>query len=186
MELNPENRRRFDEIVARYPSKRAAMLPALWLVQRQEGYVSAEAMDLVAQLLEVPPGEVQAVVSFYTMYDRRPPGRYKLQVCRTLSCALMGAYDILRHLEEQLRIHNGETTADRMFTLQEVECLGSCGTAPMMQVNDKYYENLTVERVDVLLDALRSGQPELDRAPEIYESAEAQAAVPREVRGPHA
>ncbi|MFN2432842.1 MAG: NAD(P)H-dependent oxidoreductase subunit E, partial [Gemmatimonadota bacterium] len=136
-------------------------------------------------LLDVPPAEVQAVISFYTMFDRRPAGRYKLQVCRTLSCALMGAYDVLRHLEERLGIHDGETTADGLFTLQEVECLGSCGTGPMMQVNAKYYENLTLERVDGLLETLRSGTPELDRVPEIYGLAEAQAAVPRQVVGAH-
>ncbi len=181
MEFTEENRRAFDEIVARYPSPRAAMLPALWLVQRQEGHISAEAMEYVGELLDTPPAEVQAVVSFYTMYDRRPPGAYKLQVCRTLSCAIMGAYDILRHLEERLGVHNGETTQDGQFTLQEVECLGSCGTAPMMQVNDKYYENLTVERVDTLLDTLRAKSAILDRVPVIHDPAEMQAAVPRAV-----
>ncbi len=181
MEFTPDNRRRFDEVLAGYPDRRAAMLPALWLVQRQEGHVSAEGMEYVAGLLEVPPGEVQAVVSFYTMYDRHPPGRYKLQVCRTLSCASMGAYDLLRHLEERLGIHNGQTSEDGMFTLQEVECLGSCGTGPMMQVNDKYYENLTVERVDTLLDTLRAKSAILDRVPVIHDPAEMQAAVPRAV-----
>ncbi len=185
MEFRAENKRRFDELVARYHDRRAAMLPALWLVQRQEGYVSAEAMEYVAGLLGVAPGDVQAVVSFYTMYDRWPPGRYKLQVCRTLSCALMGAYDVLRHLEERLGIHDGETTPDGMFTLQEVECLGSCGTGPMMQVNDKYCENLTVARVDTLLDRLAKEKPELGREPEIYPLAEALAAIPRVVRSAH-
>ena len=185
MEFTTENRRRFDEIAAGYPDRRGAMLPALWLVQRQEGHISAEAMEYVGGLLDLPPAEVQAVVSFYTMYDRRPPGRYKLQVCRTLSCALMGAYDILRHLEGRLGIHDGETTEDGMFTIQEVECLGSCGTAPMMQVNDKYYENLTVGRVDALLEELRSHRPELGPAPEIHGLAEAQAAIPREVKSIH-
>jgi NADH-quinone oxidoreductase subunit E len=185
MEFTPENKRRFDELVARYQDRRAAMLPALWLAQRQEGHVSAEAMEYVGGLLGVSPAEVQAVLSFYTMFDRHPPGRYKLQVCRTLSCAIVGAYDILRHLEDQLGIHNGETTSDGLFTLQEVECLGSCGTGPMMQVNDKYVENLTVERVDALLDRLTSQKPELDRLPEIHGLAEAQAAIPREVRSAH-
>ncbi len=182
MEFTPENKRTFDELAARYPDRRAAMLPALWLVQRQEGYVSAEAMEYVAGLLGVAAGEVQAVVSFYTMYDRRPPGRYKLQVCRTLSCALMGAYDVIAHLERRLGIHPGQTTPDGLFTLQEVECLGSCGTAPMMQVNEKYVENLTVERLDALLDRLAGERPELDRLPEIHPLAGAQAATPREVR----
>jgi NADH-quinone oxidoreductase E subunit len=181
MEFTPENQRRFEEILARYPNRLAAMLPTLWLVQRQEGHISAEAMDLVAGLLGVAPGEVQAVVSFYTMYDRTPPGRYKLQVCRTLSCALMGAYDILRRLEQRLGIHNGETTSDGMFTLQEVECLGSCGTAPMMQVNERFYENLTPERIDALLDELRGRSDGLGVAPQIFPLSEAQARIPREV-----
>jgi NADH-quinone oxidoreductase subunit E len=185
LEFTGENKRAFDELVTRYHDRRAAMLPALWLVQRQEGYVSAEAMEYVAGLLGVAPGDVQAVVSFYTMYDRRPPGRYKLQICRTLSCALMGAYDVLRHLEERLGVHDGQTTADGMFTLQEVECLGSCGTGPMMQVNDRYCENLTVARVDALLDRLAREKPDLGREPEIYPLAEAQAATPRQVRSPH-
>jgi NADH-quinone oxidoreductase subunit E len=182
MEFTAENKRHFDELVARYPSRRAAILPALWLAQRQEGHISAEAMEYIAGLLQVPPADVQAVVSFYTMYDRTPPGRYKLQVCHTLSCAIMGAYDLLRHLEHRLGIHHGQTTPDGMFTLQEVECLGSCGTAPMMQVNEKYYENLTLAAVDALLDRLARDEPELDRLPEIHELAGAQAAIPREVR----
>jgi NADH-quinone oxidoreductase subunit E len=178
VEFTAENRARFDELVARYPSRRAAMLPALWLVQRQEGWISAEAMEYVAGLLGVSPVEVQEVVSFYTMYDRKPPGRYKLQVCRTLSCALMGAYDVIRHLEERLGIHDGETTPDGLFTLQEVECLGSCGTAPMMQVNDTFVENLTRERVDELLERLRAEQPQLPLEPVIHDLAAAQAAMP--------
>jgi NADH-quinone oxidoreductase subunit E len=181
VEFTAENRARFDELVARYPSRRAAMLPALWLVQRQEGWISAEAMEYVAGLLGVSPVEVQEVVSFYTMYDRKPPGRYKLQVCRTLSCALMGAYDVIRHLEERLGIHDGETTPDGLFTLQEVECLGSCGTAPMMQVNDTFVENLTRERVDELLERLRAEQPQLPLEPVIHDLAPAQAAMPKAV-----
>ncbi|HEY7529582.1 MAG TPA: NADH-quinone oxidoreductase subunit NuoE [Gemmatimonadota bacterium] len=181
MEFTAGNRARFDELVVRYPSRRAAMLPTLWLVQRQEGWISAEAMEYVAGLLGVSPVEVQEVVSFYTMYDRKPPGRYKLQVCRTLSCALMGAYDVIRQLEERLGIHDGETTADGLFTLQEVECLGSCGTAPMMQVNDTFVENLTRERVDELLERLRREQPELGLEPVIHELAAAQAAIPKRV-----
>lgn len=181
MEFTAENRARFDELVGRYPNRRAAMLPALWLVQRQEGWISAEAMEFVAGLLGVSPVEVQEVVSFYTMYDRRLPGLYKLQVCRTLSCALMGAYDVIRHLEERLGIHDGETTPDGLFTLQEVECLGSCGTAPMMQVNDTFVENLTRERVDELLERLRVEQPQLPLEPVIHDLAAAQGAIPKAV-----
>jgi NADH-quinone oxidoreductase subunit E len=185
VEFTAENKRAFDELLSQYPERRAAMLPTLWLVQRQEGHVSAESMEYVAGLLGVSPGDVQAVVSFYTMFDRRPAGRYKLQVCRTLSCALMGAYEVLRHLEKRLDIHDGETTADGMFTLQGVECLGSCGTAPMMQVNERYCENLTIARVDALLDRLVRETPELGPEPVIHPLAEAQAEIPRHVRSPN-
>jgi len=154
--------RRVDEIIARYPRKLAAMLPVLWEVQRHNGWISPEAMEWVAARLECSPSAVQSVVTFYTMLDDRPVGKWKLQVCRTLSCELMGARRIIDHLRERLGIEPGETTPDGMFTLQEVECLASCGTAPMMQVNFKFCENLTPERVDALLDELRGKEPAWD------------------------
>lgn len=157
--LSPENARRIDGIVARYPRKLAAMLPVLWAVQEELGWIPPPAMEWVAERLECSPASVQAVVTFYTMFDDRPVGKYKLQVCRTLSCELMGARRIIDRLRERLGIEPGETTADGMFTLQEVECLASCGTGPMLQCNLKYYENLTPERVDAMLEDLRKRKP---------------------------
>lgn len=169
-ELSTEGRERAERIVARYPRPLAAMLPILWIVTRENGWISPEAMEWVAELLGCSPAKVQAVVTFYTMFDDAPPGTYKLQVCRTLSCELMGARRIVDHLRERLGIEVGETTADGMFTLQEVECLASCGTGPMLQCNLKFYENLTPERIDALLEELRERGPEWeDVEPVIYD-----------------
>ncbi|MDX1624145.1 MAG: NADH-quinone oxidoreductase subunit NuoE [Gemmatimonadota bacterium] len=158
--LSEDRAERAKRIVERYPRKLAAILPVLWLVQEERGWISPEAMEWVAEFLDTSPAKVQAVVTFYTMLDDRPVGTYKLQVCRTLSCELMGARTIVDHLRERLGIEPGETTEDGTFTLQEVECLASCGTAPMMQCNLKYYEHLTPERIDALLEELRSREPE--------------------------
>ncbi len=147
-------RREILSLLPRYPQKRAVLLPALHVVQRERGWIPPEAMEEVAALLDLRPVEVREVVSFYTMYNRAPVGRHHLQVCRNISCALRGARQITRHLTEKLGITLGGTTPDGRFTLTEVECLGSCGTAPMLQCNDDYHENLTVERLDDLLSRL--------------------------------
>lgn len=154
IEFTPENKKRLEEILLRYPTKRAAMLPTLWLAQRQFGWISNEAMEYVARLLSLPVVKVFEVVTFYTMFNRKPVGKYHIQLCRTLSCELCGKEEILNHLKKKLGIGIGETTADGRFTLSEVECLGSCGTAPMLQLNDDYHENLTVEKVDEILKRL--------------------------------
>jgi NADH-quinone oxidoreductase subunit E len=158
--LTPAVERRVDQIIARYPEKQAAMLPVLWVVQGEQGWISGPAMEWVARKLECTPATVQSVVRFYTMFDDRPVGKYKLQVCRTLSCELMGARRIIDHLRERLGVDPGETTPDGLFTLQEVECLASCGTGPMLQCNLRYYENLTPERVDLLLEELKGAIPD--------------------------
>ncbi len=171
-----EAARRVDAIIARYPRKLAAMLPVLWEVQRENRWIAPEAMEWVARRLECSPSMVQSVVTFYTMFDDRPVGKWKLQVCRTLSCELMGARKIVDHLRDRLGIEPGETTPDGMFTLQEVECLASCGTAPMMQANLKFCEHLTPERVDALLAELRSKEPEWDDVvPLIHERPDGEA-----------
>ncbi len=159
-----------DRTIALYPERQAAMLPVLWTVQREAGWISPEAMVWVGERLGCSAAAVQAVVTFYTMFDERPVGRWKLQVCRTLSCELMGARAVIDRIRERLGIEPGETTEDGEFTLQEVECLASCGTAPMMQCNLKFYENLTPERIDALLDELRGSTPRpFDVEPVIYE-----------------
>lgn len=143
-----------DEIVARYPEPRAALLPVLWAVQRRDGWVSLEAEAWVAKRLGVSPAHVHGAVTFYTMFKQKPSGKYHVQVCTTLSCMLRGSDELLGHIEKSLGIKPGETTPDGRFSLVRVECLGSCGTAPMLQLNDDYHENLTPDSVDRLLGSL--------------------------------
>ena len=152
-----ENRARFDEIVTRYPPnrRRSAVLPALYLAQQQQGYITANAIRHVAQLLEMTPADVEDIVSFYTMFYTRPVGTYVLQVCRTLSCALNGAERVTEALSGTLGIKPGETDATGTFTLIEVECLGACDRAPAIMVNDAWHECQSPEQVVRLLDDLR-------------------------------
>ena len=155
VEFSPEALEKFHETLGRYPKKEAAMLPVLYLAQQEFGYLSPEAIEYVARLMGQSPAKVHGVVSFYTMYSMKPIGRHHIQVCRTLSCALAGAEKITSFIKSKLAIGLGETTADGRFTLSEVECLASCGTAPMMQINDDYYENLNEERVTEILESLK-------------------------------
>jgi NADH-quinone oxidoreductase E subunit len=155
IEFTPENKKKFEEALTRYPTKRAAMLPTLWLAQDQFGHLSEDVMKYVAKLLELPVIKVYEVVTFYTMFHRRPVGKYHFQVCRTLSCELCGKEEILVHLKKRLGVGVGETTPDGRYTISEVECLGSCGTAPMLQLNEDYHENLSVEKVDEILKGLK-------------------------------
>jgi NADH-quinone oxidoreductase subunit E len=152
--LGSEFEKRVDAIVARYPEAKAALLPVLWEVQRARGYVDAEAEAWVGARLGVSAAHVHGCVTFYTMYKQKPSGKYHIQVCTTLSCMLRGCDDLLDHLRKRLQIDVGQTTPDGRFSLVRVECLGSCGTAPMFQLNDDYHENLTAESVDRLLDGL--------------------------------
>ena len=153
--FSTEALKEFDRIVARYPRKEAAMLPVLYLAQREFGYLGAEAVEYVAKLMGQAPARVQGVVSFYTMLHTKPIGRHHIQVCRTLPCALRGAENITALIKKRLGVEVGQTTTDGRFTLSEVECLASCGTAPMMQINDAYYENLTEEKVAAILEELK-------------------------------
>jgi NADH-quinone oxidoreductase subunit E len=146
--------RELEAIRSRYPDREAAILPALHLAQREFGYVSDEAIVYVATLLEFSPARIEGVATFYTMYNRKPVGKYHLQICRNISCSLLGAEHLIEHVSKRLGIRPGETTPDGKFTLSEVECLGSCGTAPVLQVNDDYHEDLTEEKIDALLDRL--------------------------------
>jgi NADH-quinone oxidoreductase subunit E len=145
----------FEAIRSRFPEREAAILPALHLAQREFGYVSDESIVYLAGLLGFSPARIEGVATFYTMYNRRPVGRYHLQICRNISCSLLGAEGLIEHVSKKLGIKPGETTPDGRFTLTAVECLGSCGTAPVMQVNDDYHENLTEEKIDALLDRLQ-------------------------------
>jgi NADH-quinone oxidoreductase subunit E len=154
----PEHRARLDEIVKRYPAdrRRSAVLPALYLVQHQQGYISAQSMRTVAEALGITSADVEDVVSYYTMFYTKPTGRFVLNVCRTLSCALNGAERVTEEICERLAIKPGETDASGTFTLVEVECLGACDRAPIVMVNDAWQENVTPESVGKLLDDLRT------------------------------
>jgi NADH-quinone oxidoreductase subunit E len=154
----PENRNRFDEIVSRYPAehRRSAVLPALYLVQAQVGYVSGSAMRHVAELLGITAADVEDVVSFYTMFYTKPVGRFVLQVCRTLSCALNGAERVTEALSAVLGVAPGETDSTGTFTLVEVECLGACDRAPVVMVNNAWHECQTPEAVDRLIQDLHA------------------------------
>jgi len=160
--FTPERRARLEEIAARYPPerRRSALLPALYLVQHQQGYVSARAMEHVADVIGVTPAEVEDVVTYYTMFYSQPVGTYVLQVCRTLSCALNGAERVVDVLSRKLGIKPGETDAAGMFTLMEVECLGACDRAPVVAVNEHWHELVTPESAGRLVDDLRARGPE--------------------------
>jgi NADH-quinone oxidoreductase subunit E len=137
-----------------YAEPTSALMPAFWVAQRELGYVPAEAAREIAEILGVQAGYAAGVLSFYTMYNREPVGKYVLQVCRTLSCSLMGAEGLLHHLEGRLGIGVGDTTLDGRFTLLTAECLASCGTAPAMLINEELYEELTPGRLDEILAGL--------------------------------
>ncbi|MEW6731819.1 MAG: NADH-quinone oxidoreductase subunit NuoE [Acidobacteriota bacterium] len=152
--FSPEIEAKMDKIIARYPFKRSAILPLLHLAQIEQGKISEEAMRYIADRLDLMPVEVYEVVTFYSMFFLDNIGKYHIQLCRTISCMLCGAEKIREHLQQQLGIKPGEATKDGRFRLSEVECLGSCSTAPAMQINFDYYENLTPEKVDEILKAL--------------------------------
>ena len=155
LEFSPEDLKKIEEFKSRYPDHTSAVMPTLWLAQGRFGFLSDEALGAVAAALDLPKPEVIAVATFYSMYNREPVGKYIIQVCCTLSCSLMGADALIEHLKRKLGIDFGETTPDGKFTLRKVECLASCGTAPMMQINEgNYHENLTLEKVDQILDSL--------------------------------
>ena len=148
------NETKLNEIISHYPVKRSAVLPALYIAQEEHGHVTDADVQYIAERLGMRVNEVEEVVTFYTMYSRQPIGKYKLQVCRTLSCMLLGAEEITEHLSEKLGIEVGETTKDGRFTLQEVECLGFCDLAPCLQVNFDYHEKVTKESVDGIIKNL--------------------------------
>jgi NADH-quinone oxidoreductase subunit E len=150
-----------NKIISRYPEKKqkSALLPLLHLAQSEfDGWLSAPVMDYVASLLNIKPIEVYEVATFYSMFNTEPVGKCLIEVCRTSPCWLRGAEDIVEHIEKKLNIKDGETTSDGKFTLKTVECLGSCGTAPMLQCGANFYENLTNEKVDALLDKLNASE----------------------------
>src|SRR6478672_10046178 len=143
-----------DRHLAKYPVMRSAILPLMFIVQRERGYLDPAGVSYLANRLKLRITDIWEVATFYSMIHIKPIGKYHIQVCKTLSCKLLGADKITRHCEDKLGIKSGETTADGRFSLSEVECLGSCGTAPMFQINFAYHENLTEQKVDQILDSL--------------------------------
>lgn len=147
--------RQVEQIVSRYPHKMAACIPVLHLCQEHNrGWISEDVIEFVAERLEMPTAQVKGVVTFYSLFNTRPPGKHQVWVCRTLSCALRGGENLLAHCEQRLGIRAGQTTPNGRITLKTAECLASCGTGPVMQVDRHYHENLTVEEVDRILDRL--------------------------------
>jgi NADH-quinone oxidoreductase subunit E len=157
--FNEETLATVNKIIGRYPAdkSKSALIPILHIAQAEfDGWLSPESMDYVASVLKIKPVEVYEVASFYSMFNLKPVGKCTLEICRTSSCWVRGAEDVVNHIEKRLNIKEGETTKDGMFTLKTVECLGSCGTAPMMQVGASYHENLTLDKVDALIEEYRT------------------------------
>jgi NADH-quinone oxidoreductase subunit E len=152
--LSENSLQRIEELKKRYQKPQSVVLDALWMWQEEHGWISEEGMRYIADLLGIPHHHVYGVVSFYTMFNRKPVGRHKIEVCTNVSCMLRNSDRILKHIEDRLHIRVGETTPDKRFTLVEAECLGSCGTAPMMQIGDEYHENLDDAKVDKILSGL--------------------------------
>ncbi len=153
--FSEENLKEFNRLLTRYPDREAVILPSLHLVQQQFGNVSNEGIEYVAGLLGLSAARIEGVATFYTMYNRKAVGKYHVQICRNIACSLLGAEHLIDHVSGKLGVKPGQTTADGRFTLAKVECLGACGTAPVMMVNDDYYENLTAAKIDSILDGLK-------------------------------
>ena len=152
--FSADNRSRIDKILARYPNKMAACLPVLYVAQEQFGHLSQEAQELVAATLDLPPSHVYGVATFYTMFNKRPVGRYHVQVCTNVSCMLCGAGEVMARVQKKLGLKPGES--DGVFTLTEVEFLAYCGSGPAIQINDDVHELVSPDKVEDLIDSLRA------------------------------
>ena len=150
--ISEQAKQRMRALAARYPVARSAVMPSLYIAQEEEGYVTPAALQAVAEALNMTTDDVESVATFYTMYYQRPPGQKVIKVCNSISCYLRNCDVLVEHLEQRLGIRRGETTPDGKYTLMTVECLASCGTAPVMQVNNEFVENLSVEKVDALMN----------------------------------
>jgi NADH-quinone oxidoreductase subunit E len=153
--FTPENIDRINKEIQKYPLKKPAVMATLYIAQEQNGYISNEVIKEIAAILEMTSEEVFGVVTFYTMYYQKPMGKNHIQVCTNVSCMLRGGYEIWNQVKGKLGIDNMGVTGDQKFSLEEVECMGSCGTAPMLAVNEDYYENLTKEKVEELINSLK-------------------------------
>lgn len=154
IEFSEEAMRRYEVILSHYPEKRAALIPVLTLAQREFGWISDEVADYVGSLMGYPASDVLSVATFYTMLHKKPVGKYHMEICRNVSCWLFGTYACVDEMKRRLKVEAGEVTSDGKFSWNLTECLGSCGTAPAMQVGDRYYENLTPERIGEIIEKL--------------------------------
>jgi NADH-quinone oxidoreductase subunit E len=157
IELSPEARQRIRELGQRYPTRQSALLPGLWVVQDELGWVPPSAVDCLVEILDVPRARVHELLTFYTMLRTEPPARHALQFCQNICCHILGARDMIAHAQKRLGIRLGQTTPDGVFSLEGVECLGACGHGPVMQLGKHLYEHLTQEKVDTILESLRKG-----------------------------
>lgn len=153
--FSPENLERINKEIQKYPEKKPGVMAALYIAQEQNGYISNEVIKEVSLLLDMTAEEVLGVVTFYTMYYQKPMGKNHIQVCTNVSCMLRGGYEIWNQVKDKLGLENMEVTEDHKFSIEEVECMGSCGTAPMLAINEDYYENLTKEKVEELINSLK-------------------------------
>jgi NADH-quinone oxidoreductase subunit E len=156
-ELSKENQGRVKEVISHYPDPMSAILPALHIIMAERGWVGKDGCDHVAELLGVPNIHVYEAMTFYTYFPQKPVGKYHIQVCHNISCNLRGAEEVIRYFKDAHGIEEDKVTEDGLFCLHRVECLGACGGAPMMQVNDEYYENLTFDMIDELIESWRKG-----------------------------
>lgn len=152
---------KIEELKKRYPDPKSAVMPALYMAQEIFGHVTDDAVRWVSEKIGLPPVQVMEVATFYTMYYKKPVGKYHFQVCRTLSCALCGSCSLTKHLKDRLHLEPHEVSKDGMWSYEEVECLGSCGTAPMCEVNDVFFENLTPEKLEAIIKKLEEEKPDL-------------------------
>lgn len=167
--LRDKHQQEIAEILSRYPVKRSALIPLLYLAQREQGYITEASMTEIAGLLKLTPSQVYETATFYTMLNLKKVGTFHIQVCKSLMCALVGSDTVIGWMKTKLGIAPGETTTDGLFTLTAVECLAACGTAPMMQINDDYYERLTEEKVDrILADLKTNGTSTLKSGPYLW------------------
>ncbi|HKY06284.1 MAG TPA: NAD(P)H-dependent oxidoreductase subunit E [Blastocatellia bacterium] len=156
IQFSEEAKRRYETILSRYPEKRAALIPVLALAQREFGWISDEVADYVGGLMGYPASDVLSVATFYTMLHKKPVGRYHMEICRNVSCWMTGTYACVDEMKRLLKVEAEEITPDGKFSWNVTECLGSCGTAPAMQVGDRYYENLTPARIGEIIEKLRN------------------------------
>jgi NADH-quinone oxidoreductase E subunit len=156
LEFTQEELERIERIKAKYPDTKSALMPVLWLAQKRWGWISTDVMRYVANLLDISYSHVEGVATFYTMYFKKPMGKYHLQVCTNVSCMLKEGDNIYHHVSKKLGIGHMERTEDGVFSLEEVECMGACGGAPMIAVNEDFYENTSIEKVDFLIEDLKN------------------------------